>query len=257
VYLVDFAEDQGSREVPAAALLGVVGGASIVGRLALGVVVLRGSVDTEINDREPRGVPPMTVVDLEPATRRMADLIGGVPDARLDGPTPCPAYTVGDLLDHVGGLTLAFTAAATKATGAGGPPGPSGDVSRLGDDWRTRIPRDLAALAEAWRDPTAWSGTTQAGGVELPGEVAGLVALDELVIHAWDVARASGQPYDCDHQLLAVVHDFVAQFSGPGQEAARAGLFGPQVEVQEDAPLLDRVIGLTGRDPAWSPTTAS
>jgi hypothetical protein len=23
--------------------------------------------------------------------------------------------------------------------------------------------------------------------------------------------------------------------------------------VPEDAPLLDRVIGLTGRDPAWSP----
>ena len=36
-------------------------------------------------------------------------------------------------------------------------------------------------------------GTTKAGGLELPGEVAGLVALDELVIHGWDVARSSGQ----------------------------------------------------------------
>jgi hypothetical protein len=33
----------------------------------------------------------------------------------------------------------------------------------------------------------------------------------------------------------------------------RDGLFGPVVEVPDDAPLLDRVIGLTGRDPAWSP----
>jgi uncharacterized protein (TIGR03086 family) len=195
----------------------------------------------------------MTVVDLEPATRRMADLISGVPDELLDGPTPCPEYTLGDLLDHVGGLSLAFTAAATKATGDASSQGGSGDATRLGDDWRTRIPRDLAALAEAWRDPAAWSGTTRAGGVELPGEVAGVIALDEVVIHGWDVARASGQPYECDPQSLEAVHGFVAQFSGPGQEEARAGLFGPVVEVPDDAPLLDRVIGLTGRDPAWSP----
>jgi uncharacterized protein (TIGR03086 family) len=195
----------------------------------------------------------MTVVDLEPATQRMAELIRAVPDERLDRPTPCPAYSLGDLVDHVGGLTLAFTAAATKASGDASAQGPSGDAARLADDWRTRIPRDLAALAEAWRDPTAWTGMTQAGGVELPGDVAGLVALDELVIHGWDVARASRQPYDPDPQSLEAVHDFVAQFSEPGQEAAREGLFGPVVEVAEDAPLLERVIGMTGRDPAWSP----
>jgi uncharacterized protein (TIGR03086 family) len=197
--------------------------------------------------------PLMTLLDLEPATRRMADLLRAVRDEALDGPTPCPAYTLGDLLDHVGGLTLAFTAAATKAIGDTVSQGPSGDASRLGDDWRTRIPRDLAALAEAWRDPAAWSGMTRAGGVDLPGEVAGLVALDELVVHGWDVARASGQAYDCDGQLLGAVHGFVAQFSGPGQEAQREGLFGPVVEVPEDAPLLDRVMALAGRDPAWSP----
>jgi hypothetical protein len=42
------------------------------------------------------------------------------------------------------------------------------------------------------------------------------------------------------------------QFAIPGQEAAREGLFGPLVNVPDDAPLLDRVLGLTGRDPNWS-----
>ena len=195
----------------------------------------------------------MTLVDLEPATRRMADLVSRVPDELLDGPTPCPAYSLGDLLEHVGGLSLAFTGAAKKETGEAVSQAPSGDASRLGDDWRTRIPRDLAALAEAWRDRAAWNGMTRAGGVELPGEVAGVVALDELVIHGWDVARASGQPYDCDPQLLEVVRGFVEQFSGPDRVEQRGGLFGPVVEVPEDAPELDRVIGLSGRDPAWTP----
>ena len=194
----------------------------------------------------------MTVVDLEPAARRMAELVRGVPEDALDRPTPCPEYALGDLLDHVAGLTHAFTAAATKKTADTGSEGPSGDASRLGDDWRTRIPRDLPALAAAWRDPAAWSGTTEAGGVELPGEVAGLVALDELVIHGWDVARATEQHYDCDPPSLVAVHGFVAQFSGPGQEGERAGLFGPVVDVLDDAPLLDRVVGLSGRDPGWS-----
>ncbi|MGH9138046.1 MAG: TIGR03086 family metal-binding protein [Acidimicrobiales bacterium] len=195
-----------------------------------------------------------TLPDLEPAARGLADLVRGVRDDQLGGPTPCPEYTLGDLVDHVDGLSLAFAAAATKDTGEIGSQRPTPDASRLGDDWRDRIPRELAALAEAWRDPGAWTGMTKAGGVDLPGEVAGLIALDELVIHAWDLAKASGQPYDYDPASLAAVHGFVTQFSGPGQEAAREGLFGPVVAVPDDAPLLDRVIGLTGRDPAWSPT---
>jgi uncharacterized protein (TIGR03086 family) len=199
----------------------------------------------------------MTRLDLAPAAKRMAALVGGVSDNQLGGVTPCPAYTLGDLLDHVGGLSVAFTAAARKATGEATGPPPRPDASHLGDDWRTRIPRALTDLAGAWREPDAWQGTTTAGGLEMPGEVAGLVALDEVVIHGWDVAKATGQPYGCDPPTLEATHGFVRQFAEPGQEAAREGLFGPVVEVPDSAPLLDRVIGLTGRDPAWSPARAS
>jgi uncharacterized protein (TIGR03086 family) len=195
----------------------------------------------------------MTHVDLEPAVRQMTELLAGIGDDQLGRPTPCPDYALGDLVDHVGGFALAFTAAATKEAIGDGSQGPSADASRLGVDWRRRIGDDLIALAEAWRDPSAWTGMTRAGGLDLPGEVAGVVALDELVVHGWDVAVASGQPYTCDPSLLEAVHGFVSQFSGPGKEADRAGLFGPEVEVAADAPPLDRLLGMTGRDPAWTP----
>ena len=195
----------------------------------------------------------MTTVDLTPAARALGDLVAGIPDDMLDAPTPCPAYDLGDLVDHVGGAARAFTGAAAKDMGEVTGTGPSGDASQLTDDWRTRIPADLAGLAEAWRDPQAWTGMTRAGGVDLPGEVAGLVALDEIVIHGWDIARAMGRDYECDPPSLEAVHGFVAGFSEPGMEEMRAGLFGPVVHVPDDAPLLERVIGLTGRDPAWAP----
>ena len=190
------------------------------------------------------------MIDVRPAARQLADLVVAVRDDQLDAPTPCPAYTLGDLVEHVGGLALAFTWAARKSwpdDDGSGPP-PPGDASNLGDDWRTRIERDLVALGEAWQDPAAWEGMTAAGGIEMPGEIGGLVALDELVAHGWDVARASGQPFDADEATLQAVHDFVAEFP----DEARGDAFAPAVAVPADAPLLDRVVALTGRDPRWS-----
>jgi uncharacterized protein (TIGR03086 family) len=197
--------------------------------------------------------PVTTVLDLGPASARLAVLVDGVADSSLDAPTPCPSYTLGDLLDHVGGLAVAFTAAASKTVLPPAAQGPLGDASRLGHDWRSRIPHDLTGLAEAWRDPAAWTGMTQAGGVELPGEVGGLVALNELVVHGWDVARASGQPYECDVPTLEACRGFVSQFAETDREVGPDAPFGPVVAVPADAPLLDQVIGLNGRDPLWAP----
>ena len=83
--------------------------------------------------------------------------------------------------------------------------------------------------------------------------MAGLVALDEIVIHGWDLAAASGQRLACDEASLEVVHGFVLESAAPGQEAAREGIFGPVVKVSPGARLLDRGIGLAGRDPGGSP----
>lgn len=176
----------------------------------------------------------------------MAHLVEGVPDDALDRPTPCERYSVGDLLDHIGGFALAFAAAARKTPLAGGPPA---DGTRLGDDWRERIPRDLLAMAEAWRDPDAWTGMTAAGGVDLPGEQAGAVALDELVVHGWDLAKATGQPAGYDGPGLDAVQATVQHFRAAGIE----GLFGPEVATDPDAGLLDRILGVTGRNPGWLP----
>jgi uncharacterized protein (TIGR03086 family) len=189
------------------------------------------------------------MLDLTPATDRLAALVVGVRDDQLPARTPCEQATLGDLLDHVDGLSLGFLAAAAKEPLGGAP---SADGSRLGPDWRTRIPDRLAALAAAWRDDAAWTGMTAAGGVDLPGEVAGLVAVDEVVLHGWDIAVASGQEFACPTELLQGAYEFVSGAVAQNPQGT-PGLFGPPVPVGGDVPLLHRLLGLSGRDPAWRP----
>ena len=194
----------------------------------------------------------MDIVDLGPAAEQLAGLVAGAPDAELGDPTPCPAYTLGDLIDHVGGLALAFTAAARKDGGHYANMQASGDGSRLGGDWRERIPRDLAALAGAWRDPAAWDGMTRIAGDDAPAAIIGLSAADELVVHGWDIARATGQPYQCPPELLQAAHSFLVQFASPDLPAGPEVPFGPSRAVPADAPLLDQVLALAGREPGWT-----
>jgi uncharacterized protein (TIGR03086 family) len=113
----------------------------------------------------------------------------------------------------------------------------------------------LEELVEAWRDPEAWEGMTEAGGVTMPAEVMGVVALDELVLHGWDLARATGQPFSCDPASTAAVLEFTRASAQPEHAASREGLFGPVVEVPEDAPPFERALGFAGRDPRWTPAS--
>jgi uncharacterized protein (TIGR03086 family) len=196
---------------------------------------------------------PENAVDLGPAARRLADLVSNVKDEALDRPTPCPAYSLGDLIEHVGGMALAFTAAARKERSAYTEMTPAGQASRLAPDWRERIPRDLTALAQAWADPGAWAGMTRIAGDDSPAGVVGLVLADELAVHGWDVARASGQPYACEPDILEAALKFLRMFASPDAPAGPEVPFGPARILLDEAPLLDRVVGMAGRDPGWSP----
>ena len=193
------------------------------------------------------------MVDLTPAARRLADLVSRVRDDELSGPTPCPAYTLGDLIEHVGGLALAFRAAAEKDVASPYVNGtPSGDAARLQGDWRERISADLAALARAWAKPDAWTGMTRIAQQDAPAEMVGVTVADELVVHGWDVARATGQPYSAEPELLGAAQTFLGFFASPDAPAGPEVPFGPSRPVADDSAPLDRVLALAGRDPAWA-----
>ncbi len=191
-------------------------------------------------------------LDFDPPVRQLRALLLGVTDEDLTAPTPCPDWTVAALLDHLMGLSWAFAQAARKLTdapGTDGPP-PQPSAANLPPHWRSRMPVLLEELATAWKDPAAWAGTARAGGVTMPAADMGVVAMNELIMHSWDLAQATGQEFAADPRILEALIEFLSQ--GPAE--GTPGLFGPVVAVDGEAELLDQALGLAGRDPSWQRT---
>jgi len=170
----------------------------------------------------------------------MAELVSGIANEQLAAPTPCIEYTVGDLIDHVDLVVQGATAVAL------GNEIPDAAYSHLEPDWQDTVGQHLRALGEAWDDPAAWEGTGNVPGSDLSNTMWGKITLTELVVHGWDIARATNQPFDLPEQTLLACFEHVAVFvpNAPVPE-----LWGPPIEVPPDAPLLDRIVANTGRVP--------
>jgi uncharacterized protein (TIGR03086 family) len=184
----------------------------------------------------------MTVpYDFAPAARQIAVLADGVSDDQFDRPTPCPGWSVAMLLHHLLDFTVAFANGARKQIGLA--PEPTAD---LPPDWRDQLRFRLDDLVSAWRDPDAWLGEATVGGVALPADLTAAVLADELVVHGWDLAEGTGQPYGAEPELVAAALGFAEKFSD-----LEGGPFGPSVAVPAGADALRRLLGLTGRDVNW------
>jgi uncharacterized protein (TIGR03086 family) len=175
-------------------------------------------------------------LDFDPPVRQLRALLLGIPDDLLTATTPCEGWTVGDLLDHIMDFTRAFTQVAQKLTDAPGTatPAPVPSAAHLPPHWHSRLPVLLEEMATAWKDPAAWTGSARTGGGTMPAVAAGMAAANELTVHGWDLARATGQDYATDPRILEAL---IEHSQGDGHE--------------DEPTLLDQVLVLSGRDPRW------
>jgi len=197
----------------------------------------------------------MPAFDLHPATRDVTRLLDGVHSGQLTDPTPCPDYPVAALLDHLMAVTRAFRVAAEKGDQSTlaqeSPPGQA-RAAHLDPDWRSVLPERLDALAAAWVEPAAWTGETEVGGTGIPAQLAATVALQEVVLHGWDLARATGQDYEPDPAAVETVLGFTEMVAQPEQAELRRAIYGPPFPAAT-ASIWGRTLALAGRDPSWLP----
>jgi uncharacterized protein (TIGR03086 family) len=166
----------------------------------------------------------------------LSGVVGSISPDQLDGPTPCAELTVRGVLEHMIGGATAF-AAAYRGVSAATP-----DIS---DPLQAFGPAldDLAAAISA---PGAIDRTVAAPFGEVPGETfARFVVLDGLV-HGWDLATATGQPYDPPEELVAAVDAFARQTLDPLRDGQT---FAAAVEPADGATPIERLAAYTGRRP--------
>ncbi len=168
-------------------------------------------------------------------------------DADLAARTPCGDFDLRTLAKHFLGTSGAFVRAGE--TGALDPDDPWGSKAQLDDAaWAEQLAGQVDRVAAAWGRPEAWDRPIDGAG--MPTEAIGGMGLLELVLHGWDLARATGQRLEVPAALGAEVLRCLL----PTLEQGRGfEVYGPEVSVPEAASDFDRALGLSGRDPQWRP----
>lgn len=181
---------------------------------------------------------------LEAAADDAMPVLRGVRDDQLTLPTPCAEYDVHGLLDHLFQVITNFQLLAGKGESdfAAAP-------ERLGDDRRERFAAEIARLIEAWAAPGAETGVT--GAMSMPARTVGAMALGDLAVHTWDLARATGQTYEPD---AAVVRMLGVEFMALAPTARSMNMFGEPFPVDGDVTAFESLLAETGRDPGWRPS---
>lgn len=184
------------------------------------------------------------------AVRASVQVMSRASAADLARPTPCSDWTLADLLAH---MTAQHNGFAAAAAGAGA------DLVR----WQTGAPaadpvgeyaaaaeRVLAAFAAA--DMLTREFTLPQISKELRFPAAEAIGFHfvDYVVHGWDVARALGQSYDLDPDVLAAALP-IARSVPDGEQRRRPGAaFAPRVPAPGGGALAE-IVALLGRRPDW------
>jgi uncharacterized protein (TIGR03086 family) len=177
----------------------------------------------------------------------LAPVVGGITREQLQDPTPCTDYDVAQLQDHVLGWLTTFAAGFADPDGSA--PRASLDGYSAPADVAGEVRTATDTLAAALRGGAA-DRPLRLGESAMPGEMALGMILWEYQVHGWDLARATGQPWSppsaaTEESLGFAPAMLTDDYQGDGKAFAR------RVAVPDEAPALDRLLGLSGRDPSW------
>jgi uncharacterized protein (TIGR03086 family) len=168
---------------------------------------------------------------------RFAELVAGVPDGAWGNPSPCEEWTARELVAHVvetPGMFFGMVDRPFEITAS-----VDDDPVAAFDQSRRQV---QAELDDPVRAATAFEGFF---GKSTFAEAVDRFACMDLVIHGWDLARATGQPEDMDPAEVTLLTESVAGF---GEMLRSPGVCGPEVPVGDDVDAQTKLLALVGRD---------
>jgi uncharacterized protein (TIGR03086 family) len=179
----------------------------------------------------------------------LARVVEAVKPGQLHHPTPCTDWDIAQLRDHMVGWLSTF------AAGFADPDGQAPRASLDGYEPPTDPAAEVRAAARTLTGAIRAGAATRPlrlGPSAMPGEMALNMILWEYLMHGWDLARATGQDWRpsaraAEESLSFAPAMLTEDYQGDGKP------FGKPVPVPANAPPLDRLLGLSGRDPGWRP----
>lgn len=188
----------------------------------------------------PAAPSPRVVDRYRRAADRFSVAVDGVgADDEWDRPSPCEGWLARDVVGHLVGWVPALLG----TSGLEMPEGPSADVDPAGA-WH-HLDRRLRALLD---DPAQASTTLQVGplGTMTVADAIDVTVTGDLVLHTWDLARATGQDERLDPEL---VHDLLDGMQTHDEALRASGHYGAKVPVPDDADEQTRLVAFSGRTP--------
>ena len=176
--------------------------------------------------------------------RRVADgftrRANAVPAGAWDNPAPCDGWIARDIIGHLVGWIPPFL---HDGAGVELPAGPSISIDPA-RAWSTMNDAIQALLDDPQQASGAFSHP-QAGEHRLDDAI-GMFILGDVLIHTWDLARATG----LDENLEATeVAGMFEGMQGIDEMLRQSGHYGPKVEIDDGADLQSRLIAFVGRRP--------
>jgi uncharacterized protein (TIGR03086 family) len=153
---------------------------------------------------------------------------------QLDAATPCEDWNVRTLLNHMVQTQQFFSGRAQGKDVALTPDPPN----LIGDDPTGVFERARQDVINVFSEP---------GVIEKTGPLLG-IAFSDVLIHGWDVARATNQDATMPDGLAAAAYETI---HGRFTDEQRHGVFRPEVAIAEDAADQEKLLAYTGRDPAY------
>jgi uncharacterized protein (TIGR03086 family) len=212
---------------------------------------------TRYSSSTPSSTQPATLDDPRPmfatAVRTATAVISWVSPDQLSQPTPCRAFDVAALLDH-----LVLVASRITSLGRGTPDFSATDGGTAGwsaSDIAAAWTHDITEAVQAWDDPESLTRTITLPWATMPGDAVLRMYLSELLVHTWDLARATDQlPSWDDDAVLAALSlmetALPADIRGDADDAEVP--FAPVVPTSDDAAPIDRLVAWCGRNPDWA-----
>jgi uncharacterized protein (TIGR03086 family) len=184
----------------------------------------------------------MSQIDaLEQAWKYGAELIASTSAGDLTLATPCTDWDVRALVNHLLGEAKMMT-----EVNHGLPSIPAHSDLIDGADVETAWIDSAQDNVASWRDAGVTGDRSYFYGT-FPATAGLAINVGEVVVHSWDLATALGRQLTTDPEHAAIAFDLWSSFPLDGLRAG--GQLGAEIPVPTDAPVMDRLLGLLGRQP--------